>query len=215
MLTNSCKKDNKNNNITVTDIDGNVYHTVTIGKQVWMVENLKTTKLNDGTAIPIDTNHIAWSNLTTPAYCNYNNTVNANIINTYGRLYNWYTVNTGKLCPTGWHVPDSAEWVTLINYIGGQSVAGGKMKETGTSHWNKPNTGADNSYGFTALPAGGRGHGSEALSYASLGFDAIFWSSTEVDAGNAYYYFMDFSDAYVSQNYYFKDGGFSVRCLKN
>ena len=116
---------------TVTDIDGNVYHTVTIGTQTWMVENLKTTKYNDGTAIPLVTDSTAWLNLTTPGYCWYNNDA-ATYKNTYGALYNWFTVNTSKLAPSGWHVPTDAEWTTLITYLGGETVAGGQMKSTGT-----------------------------------------------------------------------------------
>ena len=108
----------------VVDIDGNVYHTVTIGTQVWMVENLKTTKYNDGTAIPLVTDNTAWGALTTPGYCWYNND-SATYKNTYGALYNWYAVNTGKLAPTGWHVPTDSEWTVLTTYLGGQSVAGG------------------------------------------------------------------------------------------
>jgi len=98
---------------TVKDIDGNIYNIVKIGKQKWLKENLKTTKFNDGTAIPLVTDSLTWIKDTTPAYCNYKNTTNTDTINTCGRLYNWYTVNTSKLCPTGWHVPSDTEWTTL------------------------------------------------------------------------------------------------------
>ena len=138
---------------TVTDIDGNVYHTVKIGTQVWMVENLKTTKYNDGTPIPLVTANSSWAILTTPGYCFYNNDANVNKA-TYGAMYNWYIVNTGKLCPAGWHVPIDAEWTTLTNYLGSENAAGGKLKEFGISHWVTPNDGTTNSSGFTALPAG-------------------------------------------------------------
>jgi len=142
----------------VTDIDGNVYHIVTIGTQVWMVENLKTTKFRDGSSIPNVTDAEEWvghGELHSGAYCNYDNTA-ANS-NTYGSLYNWYAVvDERNICPTGWHIPSEAEWATLIAYLGGQDVAGGKMKEAGTAHWSTPNTGASNSSGFTALPGGSR-----------------------------------------------------------
>ena len=140
----------------VTDADGNIYHIVTIGTQTWMVENLRTTKFNDGTAIPNITDNKTWQGLNSPGVCSYDNTSNYNMINTYGLLYNWYSVNTAKLAPKGWHVPTDAEWKTLTEYLGGNSVAGGKLKEVGTTHWYSPNTGADNSSGFTALPGGYR-----------------------------------------------------------
>ena len=152
LLISSCSNNNIVNPaptpLTATDIDGNVYHTVTIGTQIWMVENLKTTRYNDGSPIPFVTDSSSWSNLTTPGYCWYNNdTTNKN---TYGALYNWFAVNTGKLAPTGWHVPTDDEWTTLTTYLGGESIAGGKLKETGTTHWRTPNAGATNEIGFTA-----------------------------------------------------------------
>lgn len=139
-----------------TDIDGNTYYTQTIGSQEWMTENLKTTKLNNGTTIPLVTGDSQWGALTTSGYCWYNNS--SNYKKNYGALYNWYTVNSGKLCPAGWHVATYEEWKTLINYLGGQEVAGGKMKETGTLHWTSTTTGIDNSSGFSALPGGCRGN---------------------------------------------------------
>ena len=122
ILTNSCSKSGDNSNpapppITVTDIDGNVYHLITIGTQVWLVENLKTTRYNDGAPIPLVTDSAAWSLLTTPGYCWYNNDI-ANK-NPNGALYNWFAVNTGKLAPTGWHVPTDAEWTILTTFLGG------------------------------------------------------------------------------------------------
>ena len=128
--------------VVVQDIDGNNYLTVTIGTQIWMAENLRTTKYNDGTAIPLVTDNTTWANLTTPAYCWYNNDAKTNG-STYGALYNWYSVNTKKLCPTGWHVPNDTEWTTLTTYLGGTAVAGGKLKETGTAHWYSPNFRSD------------------------------------------------------------------------
>jgi uncharacterized protein (TIGR02145 family) len=143
----------------VTDGDGNVYNTVTIGTQIWMKGNLKTMKFNYGTSIPNVTDNTTWAGLTSAAYCWYNNDA-ATYKTTYGALYNWYAVdvasNDGKnVCPAGWHIPSDAEWTTLTDYLGGASVAGSKLKETGTTHWLSPNTGATNESGFTALPGGG------------------------------------------------------------
>jgi uncharacterized protein (TIGR02145 family) len=212
ILTNSCKKEeNTPTPQTLTDIDGNVYHTVTIGTQVWMVENLKTTKYNDGTPIPQVTNDTAWGNLITPGYCWYYND-GVTYKNLYGALYNWYAVNTGKLAPTGWHVPTDAEWTTLITYLGGDSVAGGKMKET-TSLWMTPNTGATNSSGFSALPGGYRYYfnGTFFLYF----YCGNWWSSSEYYDNFAWYRTMDCNTANATQGSDSKANGFSVRCVKN
>jgi uncharacterized protein (TIGR02145 family) len=217
MLTNSCKKDDnsskkeENNSTTVTDIDGNVYHTVKIGAQTWMVENLKTTHYNDGTAIPLVTGNTAWGSLTTPGYCWYNND-QATYGSTYGALYNWYAVNTGKLCPTGWHVATDAEWTQLTDYLGGENVAGGKMKEAGLSHWKSPNTGANNSSGFTALPGGYRYLDG---SFGSLTYGALFWSSSQYDAANAWGRSLGCYLEYVGRLSGSKTYGFSCRCLQD
>jgi len=194
---------------TVTDIDGNVYHTVTIGTQVWMAENLKTTRYNDGTAIPFVTDSIAWSHLTTPGYCWYNDS--AIYGNTYGALYNWFAVNTGKLAPTGWHVPSDSEWTVLINYLGGDSVAGGKLKEAETAYWASPNTGATDETGFTALPGGWRYIGT----FGTIGDLGNWWSATAYDAANSWYRYMNYSNAHVSRFYYLSQNGFSVRCVRD
>ncbi len=214
IFSNSCKKDSNNNNPasagTVTDLDGNVYHTVTIGTQVWMVENLKTTKYNDGTAIPLVTDGTAWSTLSTPAYCWYNND-DATYKNTYGALYNWFTVNNGKLCPTGWHVPTDAEWGTLITYLGDTTLAGGKLKEAGTVHWASPNTGANNSTGFTALPGGSRYN--NGLFYLN-GKYGWWWSSTESSSSDAWHQYMQYNTSLIYRTAGSKIIGFSVRCIK-
>jgi len=196
---------------TVKDIDGNVYKTVTIGTKVWMAENLKTTKYNDGTAIPLVADDKAWEALTTPAYCWYNNDATANK-KTYGALYNWYTVNTKKLCPTGWHVPSDAEWTTLTTNLGGESVAGGKLKETSTTHWQSPNTGATNETGFTALPSGYR---SSSGTYNYIGLNGYWWSSSEYSPPNAYSRSMNYYRSNVYRYSYYKQDGFSVRCLRD
>lgn len=215
IFSNSCKKSDNSSNpapgVTVTDVDGNVYHTVTIGTQVWMVENLKTTKYNDGTAIPLVTDGTAWSGLTTPAYCWYNND-EATYKNTYGALYNWFTVNSGKLSPTGWHVPTDAEWVTLITYLGDSTMVGGKLKETGTAHWNSPNTGASNSSGFTALPGGS--HYNNGLFYLN-GKYGWYLSSTESSSSDAWHVYMQYNSSQIYRITGSKVIGFSVRCVKN
>jgi len=197
---------------TVTDIDGNVYKTITIGTQTWMAENLRTTKYRDGTAIPNVTDNTAWSNLTTPAYCWYSNDASS-YKSRYGALYNWYAVNTGMLAPTGWHVATDAEWTTLTTFLGGESVAGGKLKETGTVNWGSPNTGATNSSGFTALPGGCRFNYDGAFNYA--GYDGNWWSSAEDGTNFAWFRTMYYNYGIVFRNNYYKHYGFSVRCIRD
>ena len=196
---------------TVKDIDGNVYHTIVIGKQVWMEENLKTTKYNDGKAIPLVTDDKDWGALTTPAYCWYKNDAKVNK-NTYGALYNWYTVNTNKLCPKGWHVPTDAEWTTLTTYLGGEGVVGGKLKETGTTHWKRPNTMATNSSGFTARASGGRYEDGKFYDLASKGY---WWSSTEGGEANAWCFELQYAIRSINRLGSKKLSGWSVRCLRN
>jgi uncharacterized protein (TIGR02145 family) len=140
---------------TVTDIDGNVYQTIVIGSQCWMKENLKTTRFNDGTPIPLVTDPVLWNNYPTPAFCYYDND-EAAYKNLYGALYKGYTHDTGDVCPAGWHVPTEIEWTTLINFLQGETIAGGKLKAPGTQYWAAPNKGATNESGFTGLPGGGR-----------------------------------------------------------
>jgi uncharacterized protein (TIGR02145 family) len=195
----------------VNDVDGNHYKTVLIGTQVWMAENLKTTKYNDGTAIPLVTDGAAWGALSTPGYCWYNNDA-ATYKATYGAMYNWYTVNMGKLCPTGWHVSTDAEWTTLTTYLGGTSIAGGKLKETGTAHWASPNTGATNESGFTALPGGYRYYNA---TYYSIGSNGAWWSSTEASTSSAWYRYVGCDYSYVYRDGSNKGCGFSVRCVRD
>jgi uncharacterized protein (TIGR02145 family) len=200
-------------NTNLADVDGNSYKTVTIGTQVWMAENLKTTKYNDGTAISNVTDNTAWSTNTTGAYCNYSNTLaNSDI---YGSLYNWYvaaSTNSKKVCPIGWHVPTDAEWTTLTTYLGGGSVAGGKLKETTTIHWLSPNTGATNETGFTALPGGYRdGSGSFGL----IGIYGFWWSSSISGTTYAWYRYMINSNGSISGGDNPQHAGSYVRCLKD
>jgi uncharacterized protein (TIGR02145 family) len=200
----------------ITDIEGNTYNIVSIRNQIWMAENLKTTKYNDGTAISLVTDNATWSVLTTPGYCWYNNDAATYKI-TYGALYNWFavdaTANGGKnVCPTGWHVPTNAEWTTLTDYLGGTNVAGGKLKETGTTHWTSPNTDATNEVGFTALPGGNR---NPAGVFARIGDATDLWSSTEYSVANAWCQDLWYGGSGVYVSSIQKQFGFSVRCLKD
>lgn len=205
---------------TVTDIDGNVYHTVKIGTQVWMVENLRVTKFNDGVAIPLVEDNEPWSELSAAGYCWYNND-EANFKSEYGALYNWYAVENDKLCPVGWHVASNEEWKTLIDYLGGEDVAGGKLKEFGTSHWLSPNAGATNASNFSALPGGGRYFDG---TWWEVGGFANYWTSTSDpipgDPNNhddtfAINMNLHASDGGIYRDHNLKPCGFSVRCLKN
>jgi uncharacterized protein (TIGR02145 family) len=214
LLTGKKKSSPDGNNIeygTVADIDGNVYRTVRIGTQWWMAENLKTTRYNDGVQIPLVTDEVSWANLydlKTPGFCFYNN--DATLGSVYGGLYNWYAVNTGKLAPEGWHVPTDAEYNALANYLGGESIAGGKMKEVGFAHWIQPNEGATNSSGFTALPGGCR-----ASTFISLTYVANFWTSTEANASEAWRRHLTSAEGNARRDRMLKHAGFSVRCIKD
>jgi uncharacterized protein (TIGR02145 family) len=191
------------------DADGNVYSSITIGTQVWMKENLKTTHLNDNTPIPNVTDQAAWVALITQGYCWYNNDA-SNYKATYGALYNWNAVSSGKLCPTGWHVPTDGDWTTLKTFLGGYSVAGGKLKESGTSHWSSPNTGATNITGFTALPGGRR---TDLGVFDAIGYFGKWWSFT----GNSTvdYQLIRYDQSNVETRNGGPTYGHSVRCLKD
>lgn len=197
---------------SMTDQDGNVYKTVTIGTQTWMAENLRTTKYNDGTKISKVTKSSDWKDLTNGAFCTYNNTTNADTIATYGRMYNWYAVITGKLAPKGWHIPTNDEWATLYNYLGGENIAGSKLKESGTTHWLYSNMVGTNSSGFTALPGGIR-YNSGKFDY--IGNTGYWWSITDFYASDAWFHYITYNDNYATKNYDFKMLGISVRCLKD
>lgn len=194
---------------TVDDIDGNTYKTVTIGSQIWMAENLKTTRYNDGTEIPLIPDKTQWASLISPGLCWYGNDASA-YRETYGALYNWYTANTSKLCPAGWHVPSDDEWTILAVYLGSNEVAGDKLKETGTTHWTNPDAGVTNETGFTALPGGGRIGGD----FSYIGVSGGWWSATPYDAGNAYCVELDNMSGELLRGALAKNYGFSVRCVK-
>ena len=215
---------------TISDIDGNVYNTIAIGNQCWTKENVRVTKYNDGTLIPLDNSGgtsgsstgQTWGSRTTGARTIYAHS-QANL-STYGYLYNWYaakgiaapgSISYKNLCPTGWHVPSDGEWTTLITHLGGAGVAGGKLKSTGTTLWFSPNTGATNESEFTGLPGGGRNYDG---SFYGIRNNAFFWSATEGGKFSAWYRNLSYNDGkvythnYVSSN---KSVGASVRCLRD
>ncbi len=196
---------------TVTDIEGNVYKTINIGTQIWMAENLKTTKYSNGDPIPNVTDGY-WTSLTTGAYCWYNN--DAAIKAIYGGLYNWYAVaDSRNIAPTGWHVPTDAEWTTLTTFLGGDAIAGGKLKETGATHWLNENVGATNESGFTDLPGGFRFGDNGAFGY--FGNTCENWSNTQIGLSYARHIYMIRSDYTCLRSSADKRSGFSVRCVRD
>ena len=200
---------------TVSDIDGNLYHIITLGKQDWLKENLKATHYSKGEGIHHVVGDSEWASLDKGAYCNYDkNPANAD---TYGRLYNWFAVEDSRnICPQGWHVPTKDDWQSLIDYLGGTSISGGKMKSTGTLQqgtglWEEPNTGGTNESEFTALPGGAR---DQDGSYSMLTFNASFWSAS-TNGDEAWNHLLTFKYATSEQNSNHKKSGFSVRCIKD
>ena len=191
--------------LTVSDIENNNYSAVTIGTQIWMSENLRTTKYNDGTPIPNVAVDSTWKELKTDAYCWFSN--DTTFKSSHGALYNWYTVNTKKLCPTGWHVPSDKEWRTLTSFLGDENVAGSQMKSS--SGWKNGN--GTNTSGFSGLPYGFR---SAKGAFSSHGLAGYFWSSTESDP-NSWYCVLFSKDGTAYKYPGGKQSGFSVRCLKN
>lgn len=200
----------------VMDVDGNVYSKVTITmsdgkKQVWLAENLKTTKYNDGISILNLTDNTAWAGLTDGAYSWYNND-EATYKNPYGALYNWHAVNSGKLCPENWHVPTKAEWLKLVISVGGEDLGGGYLKEADTVHWLSPNTHGSNFFGFTALPGGTRS-GIDG-SFRSICRTGYWWSSTSISY-SAWERLMYYDKSKISELQDLKTSGKSVRCLRD
>lgn len=218
---------------TVTDIDGNVYQTIRFGEQIWMKENLKTTRYADGINLPYCGDNADWSDLGPEgkAYCWYDNSMENRDI--YGGLYTWAAAMNGAggsqanpsgiqgVCPDGWHLPSNSEWKDLEIYLGmtdsyaestnrEETVEGGKLKEAGTSHWNLPNTGATNSSGFSALPAGYMGSGGPD----EIGKTTRFWSASEFSNSNAWVRALNFDAAAVSLEERSKANGISVRCVQ-
>jgi uncharacterized protein (TIGR02145 family) len=196
---------------TVTDIDGNVYHPIVIGTQTWMVENLKTTRYSNGDFIgKTSPDTLDISKEIAPKYQWAYEGDEKNVAS-YGRLYTWYAVaDSRNVCPTGWHVSTDAEWTTMVNFLGGDSIAVSKLKEAGTSHWKSPNT-ATNESGFTALPAGNR----PGNMYEGLGEWVHFWTSTESEVKKSAAYRWLMGRKFIQRDYCPKDCGWVVRCVKN
>lgn len=190
---------------TVKDFEGNVYQTVKIGTQIWMSENLKSTKFNDGTSITLIENRSAWYPISDKGYCWYNNDPSTYRIT--GALYNGLIASDNKVCPTGWHIPTYADWDILANYLGGFNIAGGKLKESGSSHWPNPNTGASNESGFTAIPAGCRLYNGAFgnLNYVGYWCYSGLWEVSLNSGDNILH-------DYINQP---KSLGLSIRCIKD
>ena len=195
----------------VTDIDGNFYTSIILGTQEWMAENLKTTKYANGDPIDNITDETIWYSIDTGAWCWYDN--DNQWENPYGKLYNWFAVDDPRnLCPTGWHVPTDSEWTILTDFLGGEDVAGGKMKEPGTLHWLEPNYGATNTSGFTGLPGG------YCFPAWSMFGQGIWWSSSEDEYYpllNAHNRALSFDDIGIYNQVMEKINGYSIRCLKD
>jgi uncharacterized protein (TIGR02145 family) len=194
----------------VTDIDGNTYSTVQIGNQIWMAENLRVATYNDGVSIAEVTGNNLWYNTSNGAWSFYENDSSFNTI--YGKLYNWYAVNTGKLCPIGWHIPTTVDWQELIDFLGGETVAGGKMKST--TGWSAPNTGATNESGFAGYPGGQRWFSSGIFTDI---LDMGGWWSATPNARNGYYDRLILFQFSTSADLYYirPTAGLSCRCIKS
>jgi len=205
-------------NCVLSDIDSIKIHdkllslvdTVKIGSQVWMLKNLDLDHYRNGDIIPEITDLTQWSKLKTGAWCYYNNSDSLGKI--YGKLYNWYAVNDPRgLAPDGYHIPDDTEWTVLTNYLGGEEIAGSKLKEAGTTHWYEPNEGATNSSGFTALPGGSFYFPGV---HSTLSHGGYWWTATESGA-SAFIRAIHYCYTYIYRGSTKKELGFSVRCVKD
>jgi uncharacterized protein (TIGR02145 family) len=207
---------------SATDVDGNTYATVVIGTQEWMASNLKATRYNDGTAIPLTEDAFTWANLRTGSYSWYGNDITNKDV--YGALYNWYVIqylevfgHVDDICPTNFYLPSNGVWEALIGALGGSLAASGALKEAGTSHWDLPNTGATNQSGFTALPAGER---DDAGNFVAKGQSGSWWSSDDSDTPDlavaSFFYLDDASTTYsatVASHPY--EDGLAIRCMRD
>ena len=217
ILSNRCKKDNSTHPDikppVVTDGDGNIYGEVIIGTQVWLTENLKTTRYLNGDLI---------GTTTPPGLDIYEEVApeyqwaydgNGDNVAIYGRLYTWFAATDSRnICPLGWHVPTDAEWSILENYLGGYAIAGGKLKEAGTTHWLAPNYVATNVSGFTALPNGWRNIGLTFVNFAKFGG---WWSSTEILTTDAFIRYVSYKSSAITEEIDSKKSGIAVRCVKD
>jgi len=209
-------KNIQSNDTMVVDIDGNIYHVIKIGNQIWLKENLKVTHFRNGDPIPNITDDSDWATDIIGAYCNYNN--DTSLVHIYGRLYNWYAVNDKRgICPKGWHVPSSDEFSDLDYMFGGAQISGMQLKEAGRSHWNILNE-ATNASNFTALPGGHR----DIDGFSRIGFYAYFWNKDEylgencaIDNECAHECSLNYRFSYFLQDWGFKRRGMSIRCIKD
>ncbi len=197
--------------VPTTPVVPDILPTTPIGTQKWMRQNLDVAYYRNGDPIPYVSDPTAWAALTTGAWCYYNNDPANGAI--YGKLYNWYAVNDSRgLAPTGWHIPTDAEWTTLTTTLGGETVAGGKMKSVGITRWNTPNTGADNSTGFSALPGGIRAFNGQ---FGNIGTVGIFWSSSSANSSDAWYRGVVYNVTDFVTYLDWKTTAFSVRCVRD
>jgi Fibrobacter succinogenes major domain (Fib_succ_major). len=217
LLLLGCKKETAHNSKPsygiVTDIEGNVYKTVIIGKQTWMAENLKVVHYRNGDLIPttVPTARTFWGE-TSPKYQWVYADVDFNYLS-YGRLYTWDAVNDSRnVCPEGWHIPTDTDWTTLIDYLHGDSIAGGKLMEDGSGHWLLANPSPDvNETGFSGLPGGYMENGT----YSSIRLNGFWWTSTATNSINAWSYSLKYRDSHIYRIESYKSMGFSVRCVKD
>lgn len=210
------------NGPNINDIVGNSYKTVIVGGQQWMAENLRTTKYNDGTPIPIVKDNIQWANnkvnnTKLPMMTWYDNDSAKYSANKFGAVYNYYAINlttngNKNVCPTGWHMPSDDEWTILANYLGGHSIAGGRMKEAGTANWISPNIGATNDAMFSVLPGGFRNYDGK---FVSKGVYIEYWSTTEKSDSEAWDTECDTGTDDLGRDEADKRNGFYCRCIKN
>ncbi|MBG9375805.1 fibrobacter succinogenes major paralogous domain-containing protein [Panacibacter sp. DH6] len=211
LLVASCRKESIKEKTSLQSANQNELavntNQVKIGTQIWMKKDLTVSNYRNGDRIPQVKDPAKWASLTTGAWCWYNNDPR------YGKLYNWYAVADPRgLAPEGWHVPGDAEWTALTVYLGGFEIAGGKMKETGTTHWLAPNAAATNSSGFTALPGGSRYYLGQFFDAGGYGY---WWSSTQADSNAAFYRYLTYFYGAISGTTDYKTNGFSVRCIKD
>ncbi|MFA6570090.1 MAG: fibrobacter succinogenes major paralogous domain-containing protein [Bacteroidota bacterium] len=204
LLFSSCNNDTTNptqNNST----------TIILGTQVWTVKNLDVVRYRNGDIIPEVRDSAQWINLTTGAWCYYNNDSTLGAV--YGRLYNWYAVTDPRgLAPEGWHIPTDGEWTTLTNNLGGETVAGGKLKEKGTVHWLSPNIVVPNESGFKALPGGWRNYNG---TFEIIGTCSGWWSSSEFSSAHAWTCLLYYNNSIAYRFSNLKEAGYSVRCIKD
>lgn len=195
---------------SILDIDENVYSTITIGSQTWMMQNLKTTKYRNGDKITNIPTNMNWASSTFGAFCNYENT-NSNVTK-FGRLYNWFSINDLRnIAPEGWRIPTETDWQILINYLGGEDICGGKLKDQAIGYWQQPNTGATNESGFTARAGG---HRAPNGFYQNILLSTSFWTSSPYDSDSAVAFSLVNNSSIISKTIFANKTGLSVRCLK-